>query len=255
MKNWSTAQKNIASNLLETLGYREVREFQADEGLITDGIIGEIQTYPALYKAFLKPVELRFSDFVPSRHVKYQIVLHHSAGWDNARGMFGMWQNDNRGRVATAIGINDDGKVYRGYNEEYWAYHIGVNVQHLEQRSVGVELCNWGALTEKNGRVYSWADVELPKEKVEEVNFRGIKYYEKYTDAEIESLKYWILLNAMRFSIPVAYNHDDLWEVSRKALDGEEGLYTHCSFRQDKTDVSPQKALIAMLKTLEDYTK
>lgn len=41
-----------------------------------------------------------------------------------------------------------------------------------------------------------------------------------------------------------------MWSVSNKALKGQNGLYTHNSYRRDKSDVSPQPKLIEMLKSL-----
>ena len=62
-----------------------------------------------------------------------------------------------------------------------------------------------------------------------------------------------IVLMGVKFNIPVNYNEQDMWSVSRRALSGEPGLYTHNSYREDKTDVSPQPHLIEMARTLGDY--
>ena len=42
-----------------------------------------------------------------------------------------------------------------------------------------------------------------------------------------------------------------MWEVSQDALCGKPGIYTHVSFRKDKSDCHPQKELIQMLKELK----
>jgi hypothetical protein len=62
-------------------------------------------------------------------------------------------------------------------------------------------------------------------------------------------------LNAIRFEIPLDYSYDEFFSVSKKALSGEKGIFTHNSYRADKTDVSPQPKLIEMAKTLIDYSK
>jgi len=41
-----------------------------------------------------------------------------------------------------------------------------------------------------------------------------------------------------------------MWEVSKKALKGESGIFTHNSIRKDKTDIFPQPEMIQMLKSL-----
>ena len=268
--------KNILMNLLKELGYRTIKEFQTTNRLDIDGIFG-MQSYNRLYKMILNVEEIPFEGFyVKTIHPKKQIIWHHSAGWDNVRGMYDWWKNDKVNHVATSIGIDDNGKVYRGFDESYWAASIGATVDVftnngiplkyvtngfvannvlLDQAAVAVEVANWGSLTEKNGKLYSWANTEVLQSKAIELNYKGTKYYEIYTDAEIRTLKYWTLLNAVRFQIPVDFSYDDCFAVSKKALSGEPGIYTHNSYIQYKSDVSPQPKLIEMAKSLIDYIK
>lgn len=271
----NTISKRILMNLLFELGYSGIKDFQSKNGLTADGLFG-MMSYNKLYSILLKVENVDFEGhYFKAEFPKKQIIWHHSAGWDNARGMFDWWKTDKVTHVATAIGISDDGKVWKGFDEKFWAASIGckidvfqnngitlqyrngrvINNQALDESSVAVEICNWGSLTEKDGKLYSWANVEIKKEKIIELNYKGVKYYEIYTDNEIKALKYWTLLNAMRFDIPLDYNYDDFFSVSKKALSGEKGVFTHNSYRSDKNDVSPQPKLIEMAKSLIDYTK
>jgi peptidoglycan hydrolase-like protein with peptidoglycan-binding domain len=249
---------NLLMNLISLTGSKSIRDFQAKNGLDVDGIFG-INSYNALYKSLLSVTEINFAGhYYQEIAPKNQIVWHHSAGWDNARGMFDWWMNDKIWHVATAIGIDDKGDVFRGYDESFWGHHIGMsNLQNLarNRESVAVEVCNWGALTEKNGKLYSWANAEIPKAKAIELNYKGTKYYEIYTDAEIEALEMWTLLMALRFDIPLDYRHADMWSLSQNAINGVPGIYTHNSFIEWKSDVSPQPKLIEMAKRLIDFTK
>lgn len=257
-ENNKGARLSILMNLLSELGFKSIKDFQKSKKLEPDSKFG-IMSYNSLYLQLLKVVDINFKGFyfeVPQ--TKNQIVWHHSAGWDNARGMFDWWKNDGIVHVSTAIGITDDGTICRGYEEIFWSHHIGMkHVNNLirNQQSIAVEICNWGNLTEKKGKLYSWANVEIPKEKAIELNYKGSKYYETYTDQEIKALKYWTLLNAMRFDIPIDYNEHDMWQVSKDAINGKAGLFTHNSFLDYKTDVSPQPKLIQMAQSLKDYTK
>lgn len=53
------------------------------------------------------------------------------------------------------------------------------------------------------------------------------------------------------YDIPFNYDYDDLFSISKNALQGTPGIYTHNSVRKkDKWDVAPQPNLIKMLKTL-----
>ena len=269
----TTIASKILHNLLKELGYVNIKDFQAQNNLSVDGVFG-LKSYTKLYNILLKVEDVNFEGgYWKEQYEKKQIIWHHSAGRDNAKGMFVSWLNDTVKHVGTSIGIEDDGKIYRGFDESFWASSIGcksdvfanngipyiyrnskiANNRILDECAVCVEVCNSGFLTEKNGKLYTWYNQEMPQEKAIELNYRGYKYFEVYTDAEIHSLKYWTLLNAVRFDIPLHYSHADMWEVSKKALSGEKGLFTHNSYRFDKCDVSPQPKLIEMAKSLESY--
>ena len=101
----------ILNNLLAELGYSDIKDFQNKNGLKVDGQFGD-KSFNLLYHTLLKVIDVSFEgSYHKSIHQKNQIIWHHSAGWDNARGMFQSWQNDNKEHVATAIGINDKGEV------------------------------------------------------------------------------------------------------------------------------------------------
>lgn len=280
-QNSTSFSAKILFNLLAEFGFKDIKDFQNKNGLKSDGLFG-LKSYDVLYNLILKVIKVNFeSSYWKSEYPKKQIIWHHSAGWDNARGMFDTWIRDGRTHVATAIGINDEGVVYKGFDEMYWASSIGceaeifvkygikpileknsagkwvsMNNKLLDKGAVCVEICNAGNLSEgKDGVIRSWFKWEVPQDKIIELNYKGYEYFEKYTEKEVNSLKYWTLLNAMRFNIPINYNEDDMWQVSKKALSGEAGLFTHNSYRIDKTDVSPQPHLISMAKSLVDYSK
>jgi hypothetical protein len=273
-KNTTGFHKKILFNVLNEAGYIDIEDFQKKNGLQADGVFGRI-SYAKLYQILLKVVDIPFEGYYfKTPKAKNQIIWHHSAGWDNARGMFSWWQNDKAIHVATAIGISDDGTVSRGFDEEFWAASIGCksetfisnkipliyrngridNNMILDEGAVAVEVCNWGSLTEKDGKFFSWANAEVPKEKVISLEYKYQKYFELYTDAELKALKYWTLLNAIRFQIPIDFSYDDMFSVSKKALSGEKGLFSHNSYRSDKNDVAPQPKLVQMAKGLIDYS-
>lgn len=216
--------------------------------------------------------------YVEKEYKKKQIVLHHSAGWDNAQGMFDYWSS-NKERVATCVGIDDIGKIYQGFSSKYYAWHVNVgphgnklpaifskyktanNSLAIEQHSIGVEICNWGGLTLIDGRFHAYASsavtgssgkfIIVPKEKVIEnpIGFRGYYFFERYTDQEIESLRkllyYWCDL----YNIDKSYN-PGMWDICEDALSGKQGIWTHASYRTDKSDCHPQPELIQMLQSL-----
>lgn len=223
----------------------------------------------------LKKIYFPGNQYIRETTTKDIFVIHHSAGWDNARNMFNHWANDSQGRIATAYGITDNGEVIQGFDTQFWAYAIYVNQSrnliplkyktkvhddHLNSRAIQVELCNWGQLEKKGTKFYCWvanaannyiSKYEIPKERVMiyEDKFRGTKYYEKYTDDEIESLRKLILFHHEKDGLELGY-HEDMWDISTKALDGYPGIWTHVSYRTNKSDAHPQPELIQMLKEL-----
>lgn len=195
---------------------------------------------------------------------KKQIVLHHTASGGDAEGDMNYWAKRPE-RVATCVVIDRDGTIFQCFSSKYWAYHLGVglpgnsinkkyytNSTLYDKLSCGIEVDNWGWLKEKNGKFYSWTGIEIPAENVikYESQFRGHFYFEKYTPEQIESLRLLLEYWGEVHGIPLDYN-DDIFSINTRALELQPGVYTHCSYRSDKSDVHPQPELIEMLKSLK----
>ena len=103
----------------------------------------------------------------------------------------------------------------------------------------------------RRGKYYSVFDNEIESENVVDfgMEIRGYRYYEKYTDQQIESLEYLLKYWNKEYNIPIIYN-PEMWNLNEDALKGEPGIWSHTSYRPDKSDVSPQENLIKMLKNL-----
>ena len=130
-------------------------------------------------------------------------------------------------------------------------FKFDIPYKSLDKIGIGVEICNWGQLTQKGSKFYNYVNEVIPNDQVTEltVPFRGYKFYHSYTDAQIESVKQLLLLWKDKWNIPLTF-HDDIFDVNVRALSGEPGVYTHCSVRYDKNDIYPHPKMIAMLKSL-----
>ena len=219
----------------------------------------------------IKQVPLSEGQYVNEETKKLQIVLHHTAGNSSAPGTIKMWNADDRGRIATCVVISGkglsrdtyDGEIAQAFSSKKWAYHLGIKpdvfranalpYRSLDPLAIGIEICNWGPLTKKGNKFYNYVNREVPADQVCELEtpYKGSKYYHAYTDAQIESVRQLLLYWKDVHNIDLTYNEEDMWKVSKKALQGVSGVYTHNSYRKDKTDVSPQPKLIAMLKSLK----
>lgn len=219
----------------------------------------------------IKQVPLSEGQYVNEETKKLQIVLHHTAGNSSAPGTIKMWNADDRGRIATCVVISGkglskdtyDGEIAQAFSSKKWAYHLGIKrdvfranalpYRLLDPLAIGIEICNWGPLTQKSdGKYYNYVDRVVPNDQVCElaVPYKGYKYYHAYTDAQIEAVRQLLVYWNKVHGIPLTYNEKDMWSVSKNALSAAPGVYTHNSYRRDKSDISPQPKMIAMLKSL-----
>lgn len=218
----------------------------------------------------IKQVPLRESQYIKESTKKLQIVLHHTAGNSSGVGTIKMWDNDDRGRIATCVTISGkglskdtyDGEICQAFASKYWAYHLGIKpdvfranglpYRSLDPIAIGIEICNWGPLTNKNGKYYNYVDRLVPADQVCElaVPYKGHKYYHRYTDAQIESVRDLLVYWKNLWDIPLDYKEEDMWKVSSNALSAVPGVYSHNSYRKDKSDIYPCPRMIEMLKSL-----
>lgn len=184
---------------------------------------------------------------------KKQIVLHHTASGRGSDGDYKHWLNNSE-RVATCVIIDRDGLCNQLYESKYWGHHIGLksaNNIRLNQGSVGVEIDAWGGLTHKNGVWTSYTGAIVPDNEVVLYpdQFKGFSAFHKYTDEQIESLRKLLVFWTNKYGIPKTYN-SDMWNVSERAINGQPGIWTHVSYRSDKSDCHPQAELKQMLLSL-----
>ena len=218
----------------------------------------------------IKQVSLSEEQYVKEETKKVQIVLHHTAGNSSAVSTINDWNTDKRGRIATCITISGkglskntyDGEICQAFSSKFWAYHLGVKsdvfrsrglkFQNLDKISIGIEVCNWGPLEKVGDKFYNYVDREVPADQVCTLDkpYKGHIYYHAYTDAQIESIRQLLVYWNKVWGIPIKYNETDMWEVSKNALSAVAGVYTHNSYRKDKTDCHPQPELIQMLNSL-----
>jgi N-acetyl-anhydromuramyl-L-alanine amidase AmpD len=241
--------------------------------------------------------------YYPKATLKKQIVLHHTVSGDNVANDVHFWETEvakTGDKVAVSFIVARRGEIFQLFSTDYWAYHLGIsdtiiktnnlsgNANNiLNEQSIGIEIDSWGGLMSSGGYWYPVTSNEdhlgvyyantkqkpIPDKDVVQYNasngypqgFHGFYAFEKYTDAQIETIR--IIINAIRTKfpkIPTTYVNDlyktDMWGTyddaqkkwlpSLPALQGNEGVWTHVSYRYDKSDCHPQPELIKMLKSL-----
>ena len=259
-----------------------VRNWQQNQGLIVDGIVGPA-TWDAMGIASTDISEQIFETkegltikkhYLPKGEYKVgptnkeYIFLHHTAGWHNPYNCIDQWGRDNRGAVATEFVLggpsvkgNDnkyDGVMVQAFPEGGYGWHLGKNgSQYMHTHSVAVEVCNFGYIV--NGKTYAGTLVDNSQIVTLKKPFRGHKTWHKYSDAQIEALRKWILWIAERDNIDVRaglpslikQKGADAFEFNEDAYYGKvKGLWTHTNTRKDKFDMFPQDELLDMLISL-----
>ena len=203
---------------------------------------------------------LKSGQFMEVKHEKKQIYLHHTAGGPDALSVAKYFDTKPE-RVATAFIIGANGTIVQCFSSKDWAYHLGLKESifkaskvpyiSLDPISIGIEVCNWGPLTFKNGKYYNYVGGEVNASHVTtlEKPYKGHKHWFTYTDAQIESLRQLVEYLCETYDIPKDYN-ESIWDIDIDALKGNKGIFTHNSVRKDKSDMYPCPRVIEMLKNL-----
>lgn len=223
----------------------------------------EVTVYGSNQWTDLKPLDLNDEDLIMEDWDKYyktefdkkQIVLHHTVSGPGIRGDLATWMK-YESNIATCIIIDRDGDMHQLFSSRYWGYHLGAGKPYLDKTSIAIELDNWGQLEERDGKLYTVYDsvVDVPVVHYPQ-GFRGEQLFEAYPIAQLRAVGELLLLWNKTYGIPLDY-HEDMWDVSQKALRGDPGVWTHVSYRpwpssRNKWDCHPDPNLISMLRTLK----
>lgn len=155
---------------------------------------------------------------------KDTIYLHHTAGSHRPDWVVDFWNTDrdksgNRIRVATSYVIGGistqnsdrkfDGVIYEAFDPKFWAHHLGIKAKNntfLNQKSVAIEICNYGPLTQsRDGKFFTYVKSEVPETMVVKLDqpFRGFEFYHAYSDAQLESARKLIRHLSQEFDIDI----------------------------------------------------
>jgi hypothetical protein len=215
-----------------------------------------------IIEKIVKVTDFPLNTYYQEEFNKTTIVLHHTVSSGSADGVISWWKQDGV-HVGVCIVIDINGIPYQCFSSKYWAYSLGLKNKYLqslglpldtgeklERAVIGIELCNWGWLHKTdNGFINAYnKPVNVPI--VEYPNkFKGEQFYQAYSLAQLETVRELLIYWNQKYNIPLNYN-SDMWDVNVDALRGKPGVWTHVSFRPDKSDCHPQKELIEMLQSL-----
>jgi hypothetical protein len=259
-----------------------VKEFQKNNGLTVDGIVGPatwdfmgLATTDSSERVYTTKNGLVINKhFLPTGEYKNGpikpewLFLHHTAGWHNPYNCIDSWGRDTRGAVATEFVLggqsvkgNDtkyDGEMVQAFPEGGYGWHLGKNgSQKMHINSVAIEVCNFGYI--KDGKTYAGATAAESQIVTLAKPFKGYKTWHRYSDAQINAMRLWMEFIAERDGIDIRAGLPAL--VKQKGADAFEfnedvyygrvkGVWTHTNTRKDKFDMFPQQELLDMLVSL-----
>lgn len=195
-------------------------------------------------------------DYINEKTVKKQIVLH--AGREDEMGL-GFYKHKPH------YYIQKNGEIINYYDDQYWGNHLdflnsdleyfGIFKEYdVEKTSISILLESLGvAYFDHNRKIFISLNlgIEVPRvyEFCSNAKFKGHQYYDFITTKQIESLRELLVELTKKHHIPTKYN-PDMWSLSRKALTGTPGIWTHNSYRTPSIDPHPQIELVNLLRSL-----
>lgn len=209
----------------------------------------------------IKQYPFKESQYIKQKTAKNQIYLHHTAGGEDAGSVFKWWET-NKERIGTHYVIGANGDILQGFKLDHWAYHLGakestfnslkLRYRSLDKQSVGIEICNWGQLTYRDGIYFNYVRNPINKSQVTELDkpYKGYTIFHSYTDAQVESLGNLLIYLEKEIGVKTIYRPDEFWDIAPNAFKGVTGTYTHNSVRRDKNDIYPCPKIIKMLQEL-----
>jgi N-acetyl-anhydromuramyl-L-alanine amidase AmpD len=180
-------------------------------------------------------------EFFTEKCVKTQIVLHHTVSrkgyGKNVKDGFSI--DKGKSKIAVPYILDADGTIYEIYSPENWSYHLGIphidNVS-LCKKSIAIEIVNEGTL-QKKGEDYFWFDGKYKYlGEIFFADWRGEKYFAKYTNEQVIVLAELIkeLCNKFNIKKDLITNFDYDIKYTK-----HEGIINHANVRLDKTDLHP----------------
>lgn len=227
---------------------------------------------------------LKDEEYIKDIKPKNTIWLHHTGGGSRPDWTIDGWEKDfkkdktgkpildsNGNKIPLQVGTpyvigrkssttNDsvwDGKILRAFDDKYYAYHLGIssrNSEELNYCSIPIEICNYGPLTKgKDGRFYNYVYKPINDSDVVKLDkpFNGYEYYERYTDAQLESTRKLIIYLINKYAIIIEGKiYNEKWFEYNEKWFTPGGIRSHSQVRRDKYDIFPQKEMIQMLNSI-----
>lgn len=263
----------------------------AKELLFKESREGTISTDLSENNHTIKKYLLKSDEYFSTDEPNEWIFLHHTAGHNNPFAVVNDWETDDRGKVATQYIIG--GRHVQTLDETYdgeivqcmpsyknYGWHIGIGNTKVHRASIGIELCNFGWLV-KDGNDFRTYPTKRPDGSIRKgiiVNpsevcdlkrdFRGYRYFHKYSNSQLEALRYLLVKIATDTGIDITKGLKEriiaskdpfiAFEYDPNVVSGNvKGLFCHTNVSSknkwggfNKWDMNPQPEVIDLINSL-----
>jgi N-acetyl-anhydromuramyl-L-alanine amidase AmpD len=154
---------------------------------------------------------------------------------------------DKINHVAVHFIIDKDGKIYQFFPLRYWAFHLGIKNSggRCDRGTIGIEIVNVGPLEKQGENMCYWpynfhakfcGVDDTTKYAVLQNGWRGYKYFANFFKPQYESAAaLCALLCKLEGIEPQVISNPMDYQLSQ--IDAFNGIFTHATVREDKTDL------------------
>lgn len=264
---------------------KALKSFQTSKQLTADGVCGAL-TWLALglnpdelesdtdainAATWIEQYNLPEGEYVKAITSKDWIFIASNNGQHSPYSVIDTWANDQRGRIgahyvigglpvsadttdATCSNTEHDGRILQAIKDEYRGYHLGkVKSSKMIKRSLSIDICSAGYLTEENGKYFTWWNEEVHPSQVVRLDqpYRGHRYFHKYSQKQLDALKALLLLLTDKHNIisNVDYLTSDTYFNPSQGLVNSKlhGIFTRDMVNPKSINIFPQKELLDIL--------
>lgn len=178
-----------------------------------------------------------FYNYVKTQTKKRMIVIH---GTYSGRGDTTIdWLNGPAGKtLAVHYVIDEYGKIFKLFDNKYFAYHAGADFRKISQDSVGIQIVNWLNLTKKNGKYYTWTKKQIsPQEVIITQKWRNNRYWQKIKQNQFNSLSFLLSQLCNEFNIRKRFYRQ--YNPKEYTKGDFSGILMHSSFHPTRLDFQP----------------
>lgn len=188
------------------------------------------------------------SYYYEQEHVKRKIALHFTMGY-----LKGDIATLTKQHVSVPFVIGRNGNIYNLFASKYWSYHLGPGAAGgntaMSRECIGIEISNIGPLKKIGNNLvstYSNTDIYCSLDETQYYtelsnDYRGYKYYAKFTSNQYDSTIKLIKFLSGKYNIPKTFVSESrrFQTLTATEFTSFSGIVSHVNCRTDKVDIGP----------------